>query len=65
MPSRNITFDLDANDTGALRTVQIKATDGVNDPKFTITQEAISQGNLNFASGDNAILMNTILTGKS
>ena len=60
-----ITFDLDANDTGALRTVQIKATDGVNDPKFTITQEAISQGNLNFASGDNAILMNTILTGKS
>ena len=36
-----ITFDLDANATGALRTVQIKATDGVNDPKFTITQNAI------------------------
>jgi hypothetical protein len=60
-----ITFDLDANATGALRTVQIKATDGVNDPKFTITQNAIPQGALNFANPDNSALMNTILIGKS
>lgn len=59
-----ITFDLDANATGALRTVQIKATDGVNDPKFTITQNAIPQGALNFANPDNSALMNTIITGK-
>ena len=60
-----ITFDLDANATGALRTVQIKATDGVNDPKFTITQNAIPQGALNFVNPDNSALMNTILIGKS
>ena len=35
-----ITFDLLANETGAQRSVQIKATDGVNDPKFTIIQTA-------------------------
>jgi hypothetical protein len=35
-----ITFDLLTNETGVQRTVQIKATDGVNDPKFTIIQTA-------------------------
>lgn len=33
-----ITFDLDANGTGSSRTAQIQATDGVNNPKFTIIQ---------------------------
>ena len=60
-----ITFDLDANATGALRTVQIKATDGVNDPKFTITQNAISQGTLNFVNPDNSAFMNIILNIKT
>ena len=60
-----VTFDLLANETGASRSVQMKATDGVNDPKFTIIQEPISLGALNFASGDNSVYMNLILTGKS
>ena len=33
-----ITFDLASNGTGASRTAQIQATDGVNNPKFTIIQ---------------------------
>lgn len=60
-----VTFDLSANSTGASRTAQIKATDGFNDPKYTIIQNAIPSGALNFANPDNAALMSLILTQKT
>ena len=52
-----ITFDLDANNTGAIRTAQIKATDGVNDPKYTIVQnDAIIKADNNIVTVDNDII---------
>lgn len=36
----NISFDIDANASGLDRTMQIQMVDGINDPKYTLTQLA-------------------------
>jgi hypothetical protein len=35
----NISFTIDANVSGSTRTMQIQMVDGINDPKYTITQD--------------------------
>lgn len=60
-----VTFDLTENTTGLDRSVQILVTDGINNPKYTITQSSKSVAVLDFSDGDNSAYMNTILIGKT
>ncbi len=44
-----INFSITINETGSTRSVQIQVTDGVNDPKFTITQNTVFNPNFDFS----------------
>lgn len=59
-----VDFDLDANDTGLQRTVQIQVVDALNNPTFTVIQESEDVGALDFSNPDNAVTMSTIINVK-
>jgi len=59
-------YSVTQNNTGASRTVGIRAVDGQDNPVFIITQnEYQNLGKLDFSSPDNSSLMNIILNVKS
>lgn len=60
-----ISFDIDENNTGGQRVMQIQMVDGINDPVYTITQRSEGVAILNFLNRDYAILYTNLLTGKS
>ena len=49
----NISFTIDANATSSIRYMQIQMVDGINNPSYTITQNAAGDAILDF-SGSNA-----------
>lgn len=62
---QTVNYSITANLTGMSRTVQIQVTDGINDPKFTIGQNTLTNATLNFGNPNNALLMNTIIGGRA
>ena len=55
-----INFSITINETGSPRSVQIQVTDGVNDPKFTITQNTVFNPNFDFSDFRNTQNLATI-----
>ena len=61
---QNVNFDLSEN-LSVTRSAQIQVQDGLNEPKFTITQLGVGAQWLDFSNSNNTVLQHTILTGKN
>ena len=59
-----VKFTLTENNSGNIRSGGIQVNDGLNNPIYYITQDYNNVGTFNFSNPNNAVLMNTTITGK-